>query len=33
MESVKIYLLMALITAIAAVSHRKERGDSSKQTG
>jgi hypothetical protein len=33
MEPVKIYLLMALISTIAAVSHRKDRRDSTKQTG
>jgi hypothetical protein len=33
METVKIYLLMALISAIAAASHRKDRGDSTKQSG
>jgi hypothetical protein len=33
MEAVKIYLLMALISTIAAVSHRKDRRDSTKQTG
>jgi hypothetical protein len=33
MEAVKIYLLMALIGAIAAASHRKDRRDPTKQTG
>jgi hypothetical protein len=33
MEAVKIYLLMALISTIAAVSHRKDRRDSTKQIG
>jgi hypothetical protein len=33
MEPVKIYLLMALIGAIAAASHRKDRRDSTGQAG
>jgi hypothetical protein len=33
MEAIKIYLLMALISAIAAASHRSARRDSTKQTG
>jgi hypothetical protein len=32
MESVKIYLLMAIITVIAAASHRKDRRDANATT-